>query len=356
MRRNSWGRNSPPRLFTSHLTEPAQLSRAGLCVRVNLSDARSEFGVAGEIANRSSVAHNLLKSLRDPIWPVLAGRMSVPRVTIVTFIACIVLNNLAFGQWIGKQTGCYADSIVANPNRPTVTNPAHVTQYGVLELEYGADRFWPEAGIQQTSFGGLLKFGMLCDIELRWNTTTLFSETDASGTHHTFGDNWLGAEVRLHRQTRRLPTMAFSYAFKIPSASTEHGLGTGRVDHSVTFALSESIAHFNLDFNVTEFLVGRPSASGFDQNQQLALAVSRVIHGRLQFAGEFYGATQLNKAIPAYASSLWALTYTVVPRLVLDGGFEAGLTQGGPHRHAFVGATYSLANLYRALRKHATSR
>ena len=121
--------------------------------------------------------------------------------------------------------------------------------------------------VHQTSVGGLLKFGVLCDIEFRWNTTSFLSQTDASGTHSTFGDNWLGTEIRFHRQTRRLPTMAFSYAFKIPSASTEHGLGTGRVDHSVTFALSESIAHFNLDFNVTEFLVGRPSASGFDQNQ-----------------------------------------------------------------------------------------
>ncbi len=38
---------------------------------------------------------------------------------------------------MGKQTGCYADSMAANPNRPTVANPADITQYGVLELEYG---------------------------------------------------------------------------------------------------------------------------------------------------------------------------------------------------------------------------
>src|SRR6266550_857175 len=60
---------------------------------------------------------------------------------------------------MGKQTGCYADSIAANPNRPTVANPADITQYGVLELEYGWDRQWPEEGRQQASVGGLLKFG-----------------------------------------------------------------------------------------------------------------------------------------------------------------------------------------------------
>jgi hypothetical protein len=96
---------------------------------------------------------------------------------------------------MGKQTGCYADSIAANPNRPTVSNPAHVTQFGVLELEYGLDGMWPQEGISQTSGNGLLKFGLLCDIELRWNTTSFLSQTDETGTHSTFGDNWHGDEV-----------------------------------------------------------------------------------------------------------------------------------------------------------------
>src|SRR5215469_4721096 len=273
------------------------------------------------------------------------------RFAALVLLACLAETKSAVGQWMGKQSGCYADSIAANPNRPTVSNPAHVTQYGVLELEYGWDHLWPEEGIRQTSVGGLLKFGLLCDIELRWDTTSFLSQTDASGAHQTFGDNWLGTEIRFHRQTTRLPTMAFGYALKIPSASTEHGLGTGRVDHSFTFGASENVASFNFDFNLTQFLIGRPSTSGFDENQQFALAFSHTIHGGLQFAGEFYGETQLNKTTPGFASSLWALTYTIVPRFVIDGGFEAGLTSGGPHRHVFVGATYSIANLYRTQRK-----
>jgi len=81
---------------------------------------------------------------------------------------------------MGKQTGCYVDSIAANPNRPTVANPADITQYGVLELEYGWDRLWPGEGIRQASVGGVLKFGMLCDVELRWNTISFLSQTDAT--------------------------------------------------------------------------------------------------------------------------------------------------------------------------------
>lgn len=268
---------------------------------------------------------------------------------VVVFLTCLLGSHAALGQWMGKQTGCYADSIEANPNRPTVSNPAHVTQFGVLELEYGLDRTWPEEGIRQTSANGLLKFGLLCDVEFRWNTTSFLSQSDAAGTHTTFGDNWLGTEIRFHRQTKWLPTMAVSYSFKIPSATTDNGLGSGHVDHSFTFGASETVAHFTFDFNFTEFLIGKPS--GFDRDQQIALAFSRVIYKRLQFAGEFYGQTELNHETPGFASSLWAVTFAISPRLVIDGGFEAGLTSGGPHRHAFGGITCSIANLYPGWRR-----
>ena len=235
--------------------------------------------------------------------------------------------------------------MVANPNRPTVSNPAHVTQYGVLELEYGFDRMWPEKEVRQASMGGLLKFGMLCDVELRWTTTSFLSQSDESGSHQTFGDNWLGTEVRLHRQTRRLPTMALSYALKIPSASTEAGLGTGHVDHAFTIGVSDNLGRFTIDFNWAQNLNGR-SPAGFDTNQLIALAVAHPVWRELAFDSEFYGQTELNSTTPGFASSLWALTYAISPRLVVDAGFEGGLTSGGPQRHAFFGVTCSIANLY----------
>jgi hypothetical protein len=252
----------------------------------------------------------------------------------------------AQAQWMGKETGCYADAIIANPNRPTVANPADITQYGVLELEYGGDHFWPEGGLEQTSFGGLLKFGLLCDVELRWTTTSYLSQTDNSGTHRTFGDNWFGFQARVRKQTAHVPTLSFSYAAKVPTASTEDGLGSGHVDQAFTFLASKDIAKIHFDFNITHFLIGQGGAGNFDSNDQLNLAFSRVISGKWQFTGEFYGDTSLNRSTPGFASSLWALTYSVTPRLVIDGGFEGELTSGGPHRHVFTGVTYSIANLY----------
>lgn len=263
----------------------------------------------------------------------------------------LIVSSPAWGQWIGRQTGCYPDSITANPNRPTVANPADITQYGVLELEYGWDLVESEDAGHQNSLGGLVKFGLLCDVELRWNTTSYQAQTDATGTHRGFGDNWLGPQIRVYRQTKRVPTLAFGYAAKIPSAPTDNGLGTGRVDHAFTFLASKDIAGIHFDFNTTHFWIGQQSEPGFDQNDQLNLAFSRPIHKGLGFTVEFYGSTQLNRATPSFASSLWALTYAVTPRLVLDGGFEGGLSSGGPHRHVFAGLTYSIADLYPGWRR-----
>lgn len=285
-----------------------------------------------------------------------AGKVFSGVFVALSLLAVGIACTPASAQWIGKQTGCYADSITANPNRPTVTNPADITQYGVLELEYGWDRIWPQAEVHQTTLEGLLKFGLLCDVELRWTTTSFISQTVGGATEKGFGDNWLGPQIRIYRQTKSVPTLSFSYAVKIPSADANNGLGTGRVDHSLTFLASKDLGHVHFDFNATQFWLGQQNATGFDRNNQLNLAFSFPIHGPLLFTGELYGDTEVNRESPAYASSLWALTYTVRPRLVIDSGFEAGLTAGGPHRHVFVGVTYSIGNLYPGWRrKHPTT-
>src|SRR5499427_5097389 len=285
---------------------------------------------------------------------VVAGRVWHCPLIAAALAAATILVIPASAQWIGKQTGCYADSLVANPNRPTVATPADITQYGVLEIEYGWDHSWPEHDVHVTSLGGLLKFALLCDIELRWNTTSFIRVDDDGDTQQGFGDNWLGTQIRFHRQTKRVPALALNYAAKIPSANSKEGLGSGQVDHELAMLASKDICGVHFDFNASQFWIGR-SEGGFERNNQLNLTFSFHLSGPLGFTSEFYGETELNRDTQGFASSLWALTYTISPRLVIDGGFEAGLTSGGPHRHVFVGATYSITNLYRALRKRSSS-
>src|SRR5881396_2090207 len=147
----------------------------------------------------------------------------------------VALAASAQAQFVTKHTGCRQDEIVANPNRPTVADPADITQFGVLELEYGWDRTKLDSSAVQSDLAGLMKFGLLCDVEIRWNTASVLWQTAGSGKRVGTGDNWLGPQYRFYKQTAHVPSLAVSYQVKVPSASADRGLGSGRVDHAFTF-------------------------------------------------------------------------------------------------------------------------
>jgi Putative MetA-pathway of phenol degradation len=238
--------------------------------------------------------------------------------------------------------------IRANPNRPTVADPADISQFGVLELEYGWSHAWQGGGVRGNDFGALVKFAVLCNLEIRWSPDTVVGQ----GGRRGFGDNWIGAQYRFYHQTHRVPSLAVSYSVKIPSASAAQGLGSGRVDHQFVFLASKDLGGTHFDFNASALVIGRPSGNGHDSNAEINLAFSHSLLGALAVTGEIYGDTRLNKAVPGFASTLWALTYTLTPRLVVDAGTDVALTQDAPfHRRFVIGFVYSLGELYPHVRR-----
>ncbi len=238
--------------------------------------------------------------------------------------------------------------IAHNANRPTVADPADITELGVLELEYGWERDWFSRGVWGHSFGALLKFAAGCSLEIRWAPAP-FVTIDGQ---HGPGDNWLGVQYRFRRQTGRVPTLAASYMTKIPIASAADGLGSGRADHEFKFLASEDARSIHFDFNASFLLIGRPLASGFDHNSEINLAFSHALRKKLALTGEVYGHTRLNRTTPGFVSNLWALTYTITPRLIVDFGVDVALTPDTPFRKRFVmGFVYSLAELYPHIRR-----
>ena len=243
------------------------------------------------------------------------------------------------------------DGIVANPNRPTVANPADITQYGVLEVEYGFNHVMGPQRERDNNLVGLFKFAATCNLEIRWDTDSLLRQSIGGTTQTGVGDSALGFQYRFVHQKKLVPAMAISYSLTFPSASVSKGLGTGKYDHQIRFLASKDVLGVHFDFNTAYFFLGRTGGRGTDQNAEMNLAFSHPIYKKLQFTGEFYGDMQFNNGTPAFADGLWALTYTVTPRLVVDAGIDHALTSTAPFRRSyFVGVTYSIADVYKALR------
>ena len=123
-------------------------------------------------------------------------------------------------------------------------------------------------------------------------------------------------------------------------------LGSGEMDHSISFLVSKDVDKVHFDFNVIQLLAGRQAASGVDHDTGFALSSSLPFTHRSSWVAESYGYTLLNQNSPAFASIMIGFVYEVHPRLYLDTGLDQGVTHDAPHQRVYVGITAALANLY----------
>lgn len=224
--------------------------------------------------------------------------------------------------------------MTAVPNRPTVSTTAQPVQPGVLETEWGVD-----AASSHQDINALWKFGVTSNFELRFANNPLTADSGEGG----FGDTSLGFKYRFTKDEWRVPSLAFIYMIKAPTAADQ--LGSGQIDHAFAFVASKDLGKHHFDFNLIANLLGR-SSGGFDRNYLNALAWSHPVHGKWGATAEVSGVTSPNSAIPGSAQFIASATYTARSRLVFDCGMMGRITGDIPHAMFVAGVTYSIANFY----------
>jgi hypothetical protein len=230
-----------------------------------------------------------------------------------------------------------APTLTATPNRPTVTNTAETTQFGVAEVEFGVS-----AASQQQSLQGLLKFGLLRNVELDWAGDPWLYDNVA---HYSgVSDNSPGIRWRFVRQSNKRPTLTVQYFATLPSAGTIEG--SGEVDHTLMLLASKDLPQqFHLDVNFGRQWLGS-SSHGFDHDWLESFTLSRPVKGKWGAAMEFSGATSPNASTPGIVQNLWAVSYTLKSRLVLDSAVQFRVHGNVPRVVYLGGFTYSIADLY----------
>jgi hypothetical protein len=225
--------------------------------------------------------------------------------------------------------------ITAVPNRPTFATTAEAVQRGVFEIEYGF-----EAGDGHQNINGLLKWGLFKNLELRFGNNPIERDAGVAG----LGDSGAGFKLKLHPQSRNLPTISLLYTVTLPTATA--GLGAGAAGHSIQALFSKDFGLHHFDVNEGVQFVGRPGASGFDRNYFSALSYSHPITQKWGWTAELAGFSRTNASTPATMTILAAPTYNVSSRLVLDAGAYVAAYGHLPRITIFAGVTYSVADLY----------
>ncbi len=249
----------------------------------------------------------------------------------------------------------------ANPARPTITNPAHIPPVGYLQFEQGflQANDSPSGLDGQFSLVQTMRLAVHPRLMLQFQSQPIavsrFGATldNAASSQTDPGDLIVGLQGVLVKEAGHRPEIAVSYLHRVRTGSSPD-LDVGSFSQSAVVLVSGNIGDFHFDTNyiVSEQLADPVRRAQFGQTLSVTHPLlSKSFDGKLSLTGELWHFTQplVDSTRDGAASRrsnavgiLWALGYTLRPNLVLDCGFDRGLTSTSTAWQGFAGFTYLL--------------
>jgi hypothetical protein len=96
------------------------------------------------------------------------------------------------------------------------------------------------------------------------NDNVISSRPDDADRETGFGDTTVYAGVDAFLEGQGRPGVSFLYGLKIPTASSDKGLGTGMVDHTLLVAVMKTFGRSQVELDVGDYMAGRQDAGGLD--------------------------------------------------------------------------------------------
>ena len=234
----------------------------------------------------------------------------------------------------------------ANPARPTVSTPATLTPVGYLQFENGGLYASGSPEVEsQFSVNQVTKLAVSSRLQLLLLSEP-FALSDTSGSGGTRdvqprdiqpGDVLAGVQGVALKGKGRRPTVSLSYIGRVYAGSSPD-LDIGSFRQGATVLVSDDLLGFHFDLNglANEQVDGKLRRGQFGQT----LSVSHPA-GAFTIAGEIWHFSQPLTGGNA-VGNLWALSYPVRKNLVVDAGFNRGLTGTSTQWEGFFGFTYLL--------------
>ena len=249
---------------------------------------------------------------------------------------CLVLGACALSA--DAQTADPEDA-EANPGRPTVSTPATLTPAGYLQFETGtlAANHSPEFS-SRYGVNEVIKLSVAPRLELLASGEPVAHFTAGGNTTNKVADVFLGAQAVLSPGEGSRQTIAASYFHKVYDGGAPE-VDFGSPSNSFLLLASADVKGFHYDANaIFNELAQEPvRRAQFGQT----LSISHHLAGNFAVSGEIWHFTQ--PFLRGHAlGNLWAVSYTARKTLVLDAGFNRGLTSTSTRWEAFVGFTYLL--------------
>jgi hypothetical protein len=253
------------------------------------------------------------------------------------FVLTAALFYLTLAPYPARAQSTSNDEPEANPGRPTVSTPATITPVGYLQFETGFLPAYdsPEFS-SRYSLTEAIKLAVTPRLELLVLAEPIAHFTAEGITTNRVADIFVGAQFVLHHGEGSKPTLAVSYFHRAYDGGAPE-FDYGSPTNSVLILASADVKGFHYDANAffTELKQEPVRRGQFGQS----LTISHELPRHFTLSGEIWHFTQPFLAGNA-VGSLWAVSYSARKTLVLDAGFNHGLTGTSTSWEAFVGFTY----------------
>jgi hypothetical protein len=227
----------------------------------------------------------------------------------------------------------------ANPGRPTVSTPATLTPPWYLQFETGltAANHSPEFS-SRFAPGEVLKFSVHPRLEFLASTEPVVHYRASGQSANGVAEVFLGAQAVVSPGEGAKPTLAVSYFHRVYDGGAPE-FDFGSPANSALLLASADVKGFHYDANAmfNELVAGPVRRAQFGQS----LTISHPLTHKFTLSGEIWHFTQPFLRGNA-VGNLWAVSYAARKTLVLDAGFNHGLTDTSTRWEAFVGFTYLL--------------
>ena len=232
------------------------------------------------------------------------------------------------------------DAPEANPARPTVSTPATLTPVGYLQFENGglyatdSPEFSKRLGINQVT-----KLSITQRVEVLALFEPFTHSTGAAVSGNRPGEVFAGMQAVILPGEGERPTISAQYLRRL-YASPAPELDLGTFIQSATILLSDDLGGFHFDLNGLAMEQQDDKTSIRRAQFAQTLSISHPI-GKFTISGEIWHFAQ--PLTHSYAvGNLWSASYSVRKNLVVDAGFDHGLTRTSTQWEGFAGFTYLL--------------
>lgn len=158
-----------------------------------------------------------------------------------------------------------------------------------------------------------------------------------------FGDTLLivGGDAVLENKETWKPNLTFSYGIKLPSASVEKGLGSGKVDHQLTGTLNKQLSGNSIvELDFLEYFAKRGAGNGFAKTSSLAAFWRQWLSDKHTNRFHFeVGGTFKTKESNAEMYTLDYIEHFPTKNLSFRIGGKFGLTPNVPRAGVYVALT-----------------